>query len=82
MLLEAVSLPDGVTGPGCKPAALFDYSKKIILCEQSEAFFIWDKYSHLAMCLHMIQPHWQHTAHTVLNERPCFQKDRADLSGT
>ena len=51
-----MSLPDGVTGPRCNPAALFDYLK-IILFVQNEAFFIRDKYSHLAVFLHMIQPH-------------------------
>ena len=30
---------------------------KTKLLEENEAFFIQDKYSHLAVCLHMIQPH-------------------------
>ena len=30
----------------------------MILFEQNEAFFIRVKYSHLAVCLHLIQPHW------------------------
>ena len=28
------------------------------LFEENAAFFIRDKYSHLAVCLHLIQPHW------------------------
>ena len=40
--------------------------QKIILFEQNEAFLIRDKYSHLAMCLHLIQPHCRFTlTHTI-----------------
>ena len=36
---------------------LHSFVSQKILYEQNETFFIRDKYSHLAVCLHMIQPH-------------------------
>ena len=35
---------------------VFNKSKTNLL-EENDAFFIWVKYSHLAVCLHVIQPH-------------------------
>ena len=47
----AVSASGGITGPGCWPAAFFKSQK------QNYAFFIWDKYSYLAVRLHVIRSH-------------------------
>ena len=33
---------------------------------QYEAFFIWDKYIHLAICLHLMEPHWNFAGKKVL----------------
>ena len=43
--------------------------KKTILFKQNEAFFIRDMYSHLAVCLPMIQPHCSN------NQLTFFQRD-------
>ena len=53
---KAPSALGGVTGPGWWPAAYYNIPKTYFGLE-NEAFFIWDKYSHLVICLRLMEPH-------------------------
>ena len=56
---DAPSAQGGASGPGWQPAAYYNIQKKID--KQYKAFFIWDKHSHLAICLRLVEPHSQTT---------------------
>ena len=53
---EAPLTLGSATGLGWKPAAFYKIQTKYF-DEQYEAFPIWDKYSHLAICLRLMESH-------------------------
>ena len=51
---KAPSNADGATVPSC----IFDLLK-ILFVQENVTFFIWDRCSHLTICLHLMKPHLQ-----------------------